>query len=193
MNDGTPVMRRSGQAWPAAARTAAAAIATAALALLAACTGSPSSATGSSGSPTAAGSSSSPSAVAYSSCMRSHGVPNFPDPASNGQVPKADTQALGVSSSQLQTAQTACQHLYPANGGSLAASLRQCEETGDCPQAMVQQVLTGMRRFAQCMRSHGVPGWPDPTVDSEGRPGFQSASCAWLRPEFSTDPGHKDE
>jgi hypothetical protein len=172
MNDGTPVMRRSRRAWPPAARTAAVTIAAAALALLAACTGSPSSATGSSGSPTAAGSSSSPSAVAYSSCMRSHGVPNFPDPASNGQVPKADTQALGVSSSQLQTAQTACQHLYPANGGSLAASLRQCEETGDCPQAMVQQVLTGMRRFAQCMRSHGVPGWPDPTVDSEGRPGF---------------------
>jgi len=22
------------------------------------------------------------------------------------------------------------------------------------------------------MRSRGVPGWPDPTVDSEGRPGF---------------------
>ena len=29
-----------------------------------------------------------PSAVAYSRCMRSHGVPDFPDPDSNGQLPK---------------------------------------------------------------------------------------------------------
>jgi hypothetical protein len=170
MNDGTPVMRRPRQAWPPAARTAAATIATAALALLAACSGSPSP-TGSGGSPNAAGSSSSPSAVAYSSCMRSHGVPNFPDPASNGQVPKADTRQLGVSSAQLQAAQRACQRLYPTNGGSLTASMMLCLQTGDCPQAMVQQVLTAERKFAQCMRSHGVPGWPDPTV-SEGRPAF---------------------
>src|SRR5258708_32803737 len=171
MNDGTPVMRRPRQAWPPAARTAAATIAAAALALLAACSGSPSSPTGSSGSPNAAEESSSPSAVAYSSCMRSHRVPNFPDPASNGQVPKADAQVLGVSSSQLQAAQRACQHLHPTNGGSLTASMMLCLQTGDCPQAMVQQVLTTERRFAQCMRSHGVPGWPDPTVE-QGRPAF---------------------
>src|SRR5258708_21284288 len=122
MNDATPVMRRPRQAWPPTARTTAAASATAALALLAACSGSPSSPPGSGGSPNAAGSSSSPSAVAYSACMRSHGVPNFPDPASSGQVPKAEAQALGVSSSQLQAAQTACQRLYPANGGPLTAS-----------------------------------------------------------------------
>jgi hypothetical protein len=48
----------------------------------------------------------------------------------------------------------------------------QCEETGDCPQAMVQRVLNGMRRLALCLRSHGWPDWPDPSVDSEGRPGF---------------------
>jgi hypothetical protein len=171
MNDGTPVMRRPRQAWPPAVRTTAAVIATAALALLAACSGSPSSSTGSGGSPNAAGSSSSPSAVAYSACMRSHAVPNFPDPASNGQVPKAAAQDLGVSSSQLQAAQTACQRLYPTNGGSLTASMMLCLQTGDCPQAMVAQVLTAERRFAQCMRSHGVPGWPDPTVE-QGRPAF---------------------
>jgi hypothetical protein len=104
--------------------------------------------------------------------MRSRGVPNFPDPPSSGLVPKADPQVLGVSSSQLQAAQRACQHLYPTNGGALGASLMQCEETGDCPPAMVQRVMNGMRMLARCMRSHGVPNWPDPTVDSEGRPGF---------------------
>jgi hypothetical protein len=139
--------------------------------LVAACSSGPSGA-GPGGSPSAAGSPGSLSAVAYSGCMRSHGLPNFPDPGPNTQVPKADPQTLGVSSSQLKTAQTACQRLYPTNGGSLGASLRQCEETGNCPPAMVQQVVIDMRRFSRCMRSHGVPDWPDPTVDSEGRPGF---------------------
>ena len=37
---------------------------------------------------------------------------------------------------------------------------------------MVQRVLNGMRRLALCLRSRGVPNWPDSTVDSEGRPGF---------------------
>ena len=35
-------------------------------------------------------------AVAYSACMRSHGVPNFPDPDSQGNFPSIDQ--LGVSS-----------------------------------------------------------------------------------------------
>jgi hypothetical protein len=172
MNDRARVMRRAQQAWPPTARVAAAIIATAALALLAAaCSGGPSSA-GSGGSPTAGGSANSPSAVAYSHCMRSNGVPNFPDPPSSGLVPKADAQQLGVSGSQLQAAQRACERLYPTNGAALGPSLRQCEETGDCPQAMVQRVVNDMRLLARCMRSHGVPNWPDPTVDSEGRPDF---------------------
>jgi hypothetical protein len=149
----------------------AAIIATAALVLpAAACSsGSPSPA---GGSPNAAGSTTYSSAVAYSHCMRSHGVPDFPDPPSSGVVPKSDPQELGVSSSRLEAAQRDCQHLYPTNGGAIGASLRQCEETGDCPQAMVQRVLNDMRMLARCMRSHGVPNWPDPTVDSEGRPDF---------------------
>jgi hypothetical protein len=150
--------------------TAAAVIATAVLALLAACSGgSPPSAV-SGGSPRGAAPANSSSAVAYSACMRSHGVPNFPDPRSGGAIPKADAHRLRVSTSRLQAAQTACQPLYPNNDGSLSASLRQCEEAGDCPQAMVQQVMTQLRKFSQCMRSHGVPKWPDPTIDSQGRP-----------------------
>jgi hypothetical protein len=124
------------------------------------------------GSPNAEGSTSSVSTVAFSACMRSH-VPNYPDPDSNGNLPKADAQRLGVGSSQLQAAQQACQHLLPNNGGALsAATLQQCELAGDCPQTLVQQALTQLRNFAQCMRSHGVPNWPDPTTDSQGRPGF---------------------
>jgi hypothetical protein len=126
-----------------------------------------------SGSQSTAGSSTPASAVAYSHCMRSHGVANYPGPDSSGNLPKADAQHLGVSSSQLQAAQQACQRLLPNNGGALsAASLQQCELGGDCLQGMVQQALTQLRNFAQCMRSHGVASWPDPTTDSQGRPGF---------------------
>jgi hypothetical protein len=154
-------------------RAAAAIIAAAGLALLAAaCSGSPSSA-GSGVSPNVGASASSPSAVAYSQCIRSHGVRDFPDPPSGGGVPKGSAQQFGVSSSQLQAAQTACQHLYPTTGGSI----QQCETTGDCPQAVVQHALTLMRKYARCIRAHGVPNWPDPTIDSEGGPFFDVSSA----------------
>jgi hypothetical protein len=186
-NHSTRVMRRPRRAWPPTARAAAAIIATAALVLLAAaCSGSPSS-TGSGGSPHAGGSASSPSAVAFSSCIRSHGVPNYPDPGSDGAIPKGSAQHFGVSTSQLQAAQTACQHLLPATGGSLtASSLQECYLAGVCPQALVQHALTAGRQFAVCMRSHGVPNWPDPSVDSEGRPLFNINVPRPAPPQVST-------
>ncbi len=98
--------------------------------------------------------------LAFSGCMRSNGISSFPDPLP-GQVavkfPSA--QDLGVSTSRYQTAQKACQHLLP-NGGSAPN------------QTEVQQELSGMRSFSQCVRSHGTPKWPDPIVDSQGRPVF---------------------
>jgi hypothetical protein len=143
-----------------AARAAAAIIAAAALALLAAaCGGSPSSAR-SSGSPAAGGSANSQLA-AFSRCVRSRGVPNFPDPqpgASNAKFPGA--RQLGVSRTQLQAAQSACRRLLPAG-------------TDDqFPAAEVPLLLRGMLPFARCMRSHGVPNFPDPATDSQGRPYF---------------------
>jgi hypothetical protein len=176
MNHSTRVIGRPRPA----ARTAPGLIATAVLALLAAAcsSGSPSS-TGSS--PGAGGSASSPSAVGYSRCMRSHGVPNFPDPGSGGQVPKADPQQLGVSTSQLQAAQRACQLLLPSIGGSFQEQAQQCYVAGDCSPAIVQQVLTQLRKLAQCMRSHGVPNWPDPTTDSQGRAYFNLSAQGILR------------
>jgi hypothetical protein len=174
MNDGTRVTRGPRRTWPLIARAAAAIIAAATLALLAAAcsSGSPSSA-GSGGSPSAGDSASSPSAVGFSSCMRSHGVPTYPDPDSSGTLPKPNAQALGVSTAQFNAAQTACQHLLPTTGGSLtASSLQQCYMADVCPQGLVQQAVNQGLKFARCMRSHGVPSWPDPTIDSEGRPAF---------------------
>jgi hypothetical protein len=164
MKDSTRVMRCQRRAWPRTARIVAAIIPMAALALLAACSSSQSS----TASPTAAGSANSTSAVAYSRCIRSHGVPDFPDPSGSGGVPKGSAQEYGVSSSQYRVAQTACAHLLSGSVGSI----QQCETTGDCPQAVVQQALSVMRKYARCMRSHGLPNFPDPTIGSEGRPFF---------------------
>jgi hypothetical protein len=119
--------------------------------------------------------------------MRSHGVPDYPDPDSSGTLPKPDAQAFGVSSSQFSAAQRACQHLLPATGGSLTAStLQQCYLAGACPQALVQHALNAGREFSRCMRSHRVPNWPDPTIDSEGRPVFNITVPRPPPPQVST-------
>jgi hypothetical protein len=34
-----------------------------------------------------------------------------------------------------------------------------------------------MREFADCMRSHGISDWPDPSFDSQGRLGFIGAGA----------------
>ena len=144
----------------------AAVIAVAVLALLAAaCSGS--------GSPNAEGSSSPPSAVAYSRCMRSHRVPNFPDPNSSGQLPKTDAGQLGVSTSQYQAAQLACAHLIPATGSTEEQQQdTQCAMAGDCSQAVVQPWLSGLRTLAR------VPALPRgsqlarPIITSGGLPHF---------------------
>jgi hypothetical protein len=171
-NHSIRVTRWSRRARPRLARTAAIIIiiAAAAATLLAACSGSPSSA-GSGGSPAAGGGATSLSAVAYSACMRSHGVPNYPDPGSVGQLPKTGAQLLGVSSSQYQAAQQACRHLLPT-GGPLQQQEHQCMQNSDCPPALVQQMMTGDLKLARCMRSHGMPNFPDPTNGGSGGPVF---------------------
>jgi hypothetical protein len=173
MNDNSRVNARPGWAGAVLERTAAAVIATTVLALLAAACGGSGSSTGHGGSANAAGSATSASYVSYSACMRSHGVPNYPDPDSSGQLPKPDAHHLGVSSSRLQATQQACQQVLPKTGRAITAdSVTQCMMADDCPRSLVQHLLDEERSFAGCMRADGVPNWPDPTIDSEGRPVF---------------------
>jgi hypothetical protein len=93
--------------------------------------------------------------------MRSHGVPGFPDPQPGARNAKfLSAQQLGVSGSRLQSAMSACQHLLPPG-------------TDDqFPAAEVPILLRGMLPLARCMRSHGIPDFPDPATDSQGRPYF---------------------
>jgi hypothetical protein len=96
--------------------------------------------------------------------MRSHGVPLFPDPEPGQteiKLPAPHGQPVyRVSSSRFNSALSACHHLLPPGVGAWY------------PRSDVPQVLRAMREFAQCMRSHGITGWPDPTFDSQGRLGF---------------------
>lgn len=134
--------------------------------LMTACSGTPSTGSGRSN---AGASTHSPSTVAYSACIRSHGVTQFPDPGSAGQIPKADAQQLGVSPSQLQAAEHACAQLIPPTGDTAEQQQEtQCAMAGDCSQAVVQHWMSGLRTLAQCLRSHGEPSWPDPVIASLG-------------------------
>jgi hypothetical protein len=105
--------------------------------------------------------------------MRSHGIARFPDPDANGQLPKADPAQLGVSSLRLRDSRRSCQHLLPNAIDAIdAGSVQGCMGADDCPQSLVRQVLDEERNFARCMRTRGVPNWPDPSIDSQGRPVF---------------------
>ena len=119
--------------------------------------------TGSGGSPNAGGSARSSSVIAWTQCVRSHGVPDFPGPDSSGRIPKITSgQQVGVGDSVLQAAQGACQALWPYQAPS---------------QAQQRQELTDALKFAECMRSHGVPKFPDPTTDPDsGRVKFVISS-----------------
>lgn len=94
------------------------------------------------------------SLLAYSSCMRSHGVPNFPDPSSGGGLNKpAVVSALeAVSAAQAKSAQSACSHLVPADeslGGQIVHPI-----TAQDQQYYLKAVA--------CMRAHGFANFPDP-------------------------------
>ncbi|HEY2593574.1 MAG TPA: hypothetical protein VGK33_06715, partial [Chloroflexota bacterium] len=107
MKDRTPVIRRHRQAPSLTARAAAAIIAVGGLALLVCGCGG-----GASSSTTSAASAQANGALAFSRCMRSHGVSSFPDPNSSGQIPKDKVIPL-ARSPQFRVAEGACQHLLP--------------------------------------------------------------------------------
>ena len=161
MNHSTGVIHRPRRPWPSTARIVAAIIATASLALPTAAfsSGSPSS-TVAGGSSTVRASALSQStntqqALAFARCMRSHGVRNWPDPNSSGVFPKRTPQQLGVSGSQYRAATHACAYLLP--NGALPPG-------GQPTQTEMRTMERDALKFARCMRSHGVPNWPDYTL-----------------------------
>jgi hypothetical protein len=123
-------------------------------------------------------------ALAFSRCMRTNGVPRYPDPGNSGQLVKESLLQLGVSGAQFQAAESACRRLLP-NGGSPPSA------------AQVRQVRELSLQFSRCVRAHGLPDFPDP--DSTGRipdpasvgvdqgaPKFEAANsaCGRYRPPY---------
>jgi hypothetical protein len=94
-------------------------------------------------------------AVAYARCMRSHGVPNWPDPV---RTPHGGygfrTRGIDPQSAAFQGAQDACNALAP-EGWSTGQQLSPAQQ-----QAWL--------KWATCIRSHGVPNFPDPTFPGGG-------------------------
>jgi hypothetical protein len=123
---------------------------------------------------------SSPSAtaqpLAFSHCMRSQGVRNFPDPNSSGVWPKSQVE-LVAGNPRFQAATRACGHLLPDGGPGVPPS-----------PAVVQQIQGDMTKFARCMRARGVPNWPDPILD-QGRAVFdpEAAGIDTSSPAVSTE------
>jgi hypothetical protein len=93
--------------------------------------------------------------------MRKNGVSNFPDPDSRGRINieegrEANGKKVGLplDSPQFKRAEQACRRLKPS---------------GLTPTPQEQaRAREQMLKFAQCMRSHGVPKFPDPTFSPNG-------------------------
>jgi hypothetical protein len=95
-----------------------------------------------------------PDLLKFAACMRSHGVPDFPDPVDGGfhitsTTPGSD---LDGSSPKFVAATTACKAFLPADLAAAAGA------------TVNPQLQAAALKYASCIRSHGVPDFPDPVV-----------------------------
>jgi hypothetical protein len=117
--------------------------------------------------------------LAYSHCMRSHGVPNFPDPKQVGRGIQVSGSRSGINPQAplFVSAQQSCRHLLPGGGEPIRAEQ--------------QRALARMLHISRCMRAHGIPGFPDPTLSPpSSRAGYRairSNGVAWLAIPDSID------
>ena len=116
-------------------------------------------------------SASSPSSFAQSQlaaarCIRTHGVPDFPDPTfgAGGAQVNLQTPRGMLTSPGFEVAQRQCAKLGLELAGYVAS---QETPSGD---AMAQ-----MLAVAECMRAHGVPNFPDPARTYPANPARYSS------------------
>ena len=93
--------------------------------------------------------------VKFAQCMRTHGVPEFPEPV-DGRVEFHGTPGNGLNpgSAQFQAAEKACRKYAPPRSAPSPAQRAKIEE-----QAL---------KFSACMRHHGLPNFPDPQFSNGG-------------------------
>jgi hypothetical protein len=94
------------------------------------------------------------SALAFSRCMRAHGITDFPDPDSKNGDDEIRIQPgsdLDPHNPVFRSAQRACQSLMPAPSRE------------DQQRALAQAL-----NFSRCMRAHGISNFPDPQAEGGG-------------------------
>lgn len=89
----------------------------------------------------------------YSSCMRAHGVADFPNPVISANSVGLQINPSIVGSPDFKTAQAACQHLLPVRPTA---------------QNFTTAQQADYLKAAQCMRAHGINGFPDPDFSGGG-------------------------
>jgi hypothetical protein len=100
--------------------------------------------------------------LAFSRCVRAHGVSDFPDPGASATGPEnmiggiAIPSTINMESPAFRAAWTACQ-------GMMSARLSRRGK----PQ-ITAALKASMIVHAQCMRSHGVPAYQDPRFPPGG-------------------------
>ena len=97
--------------------------------------------------------------LAFSKCMRSNGVPNFPDPKPGAGFLFHASPGI-IASPAFKGAQAKCMKLMP--GGGLPGG------AGSEPPSA--QTLAHYLKVARCMRQHGVSGFPDPRTSAPSNP-----------------------
>ena len=105
--------------------------------------------------------------LAHSQCMRSHGVPDYPDPDSQGRIliQGGSGSDLNPNSKTFQNAEKACQSLQP--------------QPTAAQQAQAEQAAL---RVSECMRAHGIKDYPDPSNDGRISISLQAGSGSDLNP-----------
>jgi hypothetical protein len=107
-------------------------------------------------------------ALAYVLCMHAHGEPGFPLPTSQGGI---SFGPVNINSAAYISADKSCQYLFSGGTPSTAAQRLQ----------HVTQAL----QFAACIRSHGVPDFPDPVIVQGGTAvGFKAGSVDENAPQI---------
>ncbi len=99
--------------------------------------------------------------LAFSACMRSSGVTNFPDPGANGGIQLSSASGINPFSPSFKAAQAKCSKLLPGGGPA------------NHPPS--EQAKTRMLQLSECMRAHGITGFPDPTTTLPSSPAGYSA------------------
>jgi hypothetical protein len=94
--------------------------------------------------------------LAFSECMRSHGVPTFPDPSPGGGIHL--TSGMNPFAPAFKAARASCQKLLPGGGPGAAH-----------PTAQAKAKARTLK-ISECMRQHGVSGFLDPTLSPPSNP-----------------------